>query len=171
MTNHFHQTSQLSLFHSKTQSFCSILKVSLLIPSNLTVKRVYFRERQLIHAFFLNANMLCTPKSCILAQSHTHLTVGQANLTVKRGYSRSEQCSKVERSAQNCSYSLCYVLNDCSLISVWLDCSIYFQSSLGSSADRISPAMQMSEDSLKVMEAERKVSELQAQLSSVEKER
>ena len=31
------QTSQLSLFHSETQGFWSILKV---IPSNLTVKRV-----------------------------------------------------------------------------------------------------------------------------------
>ena len=43
--------------------------------------------------------MLCTPKSCISAQSHTHLTVGQANLTVERGCSHCKQCREVERSA------------------------------------------------------------------------
>ena len=41
-----------------------------------------------------------TPKSCILAQSHTHLTVGEANLTVKMGCSHCEQCQEVERSAK-----------------------------------------------------------------------
>ena len=41
-----------------------------------------------------------TPKSCILAQSHAHLTVGEANLTVKMGCSHCEQCQEVERSAK-----------------------------------------------------------------------
>ena len=42
--------------------------------------------------------MLCTPKSCTLAQSHAYLTVGQANLTVERGCSHCKQCREVERS-------------------------------------------------------------------------
>ena len=37
-------------------------------------------------------------KLCILAPSHAHLTVGQANLTVKRGCSHCKQCWEVERS-------------------------------------------------------------------------
>lgn len=49
------------------------------------------------------------------------------------------------------------------------------QSSMGSSADRLSPSLlpppSSSEDGQKLAEAEKRVSELQAQLSSLEKER
>ena len=41
-----------------------------------------------------------TPKSCILAQSHAHLTVGEANLTVTMGCSHCKQCQEVERSVR-----------------------------------------------------------------------
>ena len=47
----------------------------------------------------ISSNMLSTPKSCILAQSHAYLTVGQVNLTVERGCSHCKQRWEVERSA------------------------------------------------------------------------
>ena len=53
--------------------------------------------------------MLCTPKSCILAQSHAYLTVRHANLTVESGCSHCKQCQEVERSVMvvlECKISL-----------------------------------------------------------------
>ena len=39
------------------------------------------------------------PQTSYFGSLHTYLTVGQANLTVKRGCSHCEQCQEVERSA------------------------------------------------------------------------
>ena len=46
----------------------------------------------------ISSSMLFTPKSCIMGWSRAYLTVGQANLTVKRGCSHCKQCREVERS-------------------------------------------------------------------------
>ena len=61
-------------------------------------------KRNLMHFSFLamhieiSSDMLCTPKSCMFAQSHAYLTVGQANLTVEKGCPHCKQCQEVERS-------------------------------------------------------------------------
>ena len=39
------------------------------------------------------------PQIMYFGSSHTYLTVGQANLTVERGFSHCKQCREVERSA------------------------------------------------------------------------
>ena len=55
-------------------------------------------ESELIHILCILIKHALYTQSCIMARSRACLTVGQANLTVKRGCSHCKQCQEVERS-------------------------------------------------------------------------